>query len=122
MLNSEDAALQLSAFLSLATDNAKDPVLDKLNANPAMISLYLYAITIGIPINKVGDLLVSPLGDLCSQILKGNVFAGMDAPKDMAGVIKYLTEFPYTLLGEARFKAVPTGCSGLAEIKAYLER
>ena len=39
----------ISALLSLATDNAKELCLAKLNANAKMAGMYIYGLTIGIP-------------------------------------------------------------------------
>ena len=44
-----DMANEMSASLSLATDNAKELVLDKINANTYTLGMYLYGMSLGIP-------------------------------------------------------------------------
>jgi hypothetical protein len=41
----------ISGLLSLATDNAKELKLGKLNAGRELAGLYIYGITIGVPID-----------------------------------------------------------------------
>jgi hypothetical protein len=52
----------LSAFLSLSTDNAKDPTLAKINANPEMIGLYNAGFVLGLPISFLSKIIMSPTG------------------------------------------------------------
>ena len=51
--NDTDAFLLFSAFLSLSTDNAKDPVLAKINAGPSMMSLYTAGLMMGLDVNTL---------------------------------------------------------------------
>lgn len=74
--NEEDAAVLLSALLSLSTDNAKELTLAKLNAVSQMISLYLYGISIGIPFNSLANTIMSPAGDIIIKVMQGNMFTG----------------------------------------------
>lgn len=70
----EDAALQLSALLSLATDNAKELQLSKLNAGTKTIGMYIYAISIGMDFNDIADILMSPVGEIITNVMEGNQF------------------------------------------------
>lgn len=74
--NEEDAAVLLSALLSLSTDNAKELTLAKLNAVQQMISLYLYGISIGIPFSDLANTIMSPAGDIVIKAMQGNMFTG----------------------------------------------
>jgi len=64
----------MSALLSLATDNAKDPTLSKLNATPQTLGCYTAGLVLGLSIEEVADLLVSDTGLLLVEMLKTNVF------------------------------------------------
>lgn len=68
-----DAALLISALLSLATDNAKELCLAKLNANADMAGMYIYGLTMGISFDQLGKLLMSDLGNTVADLLKGSI-------------------------------------------------
>ena len=72
-LNSKDAALMISALLSLATDNAKELCLAKLNANAKMAGMYIYGLTMGIPFRELGQLMMSDIGNTVASLLKGSI-------------------------------------------------
>jgi hypothetical protein len=85
-------------MLSLATDNAKELVLDRLNANPQMISLYLYGVTVGLSLEQCASIIMSDVGNLFDSLLKGNSFGGVDACSSLNNIFKYFEEFPKELL------------------------
>lgn len=62
----EDAFIWMSGLLSLATDNAKDPTLSKINAGPDMIGLYTAGLTLGIPFKTLVELIDSETGRIMS--------------------------------------------------------
>jgi hypothetical protein len=66
--NDEDSAIWLSAFLSLSTDNAKDPTLSKINANPEMIGLYNAGFVLGLPIDVLTNVMLSPASNVIMDI------------------------------------------------------
>lgn len=68
-----DAALEISALLSLATDNAKELCLAKLNANSKMAGMYIYGLTMGISFEDLGNLLMSDVGNTVASLLKGSI-------------------------------------------------
>lgn len=86
----KDAALLLSALLSLATDNAKELCLAKLNANAKMAGMYIYGLTKGIPFEELGQLLMSDIGGVVSQYLKGSIITDQFNFKNIAQVIEHL--------------------------------
>lgn len=89
-LDSEDAALMLSALLSLATDNAKELCLAKLNANPRMAGMYIYGLTMGIPFKDLGRLLMSNIGDTVSALLKGSIIGNQLNFNSIDEVLEYI--------------------------------
>lgn len=71
--NDEDIVTWLSAFLSLSTDNAKDPTLSKINAGPEMIGLYNAGFALGFDIYTLIDLIDSNTGRVLSEMQQGNI-------------------------------------------------
>lgn len=96
----KDAALLISALLSLATDNAKELCLSKLNANAKMAGMYIYGLTMGISFQDLGKLLMSDIGDTVSQYLKGSIITDKLNLTDTADVIRFLQN-PISKIKEA---------------------
>ena len=72
-LSNQDQALVLSGLLSLATDNAKELALDKLNA-ANMLGMYIYGITIGVDFKTLADIICSETGLIINEMMIGNSF------------------------------------------------
>ena len=93
--NFQDAFIMMSALLSLATDNAKDPTLSKLNATPQTIGCYTAGLVLGLNIEEVADLLVSDTGLLLTKLLRNNVFnSKQNRFKRLSDVIRFLRNTP----------------------------
>lgn len=92
--NEIDAFLTLSALLSLATDNAKDPALSKLNAGMAMMGLYTTGTSLGIPVEAIAELALSETGLLLAKLTNGNAFNGDQGQKSVTNAIKWLERCP----------------------------
>lgn len=88
--NETDAALLISALLSLATDNAKELCLAKLNANADMAGMYIYGLTLGIPFEELGVLLMSDLGNTVVDLLKGSIITGKLTLKNIDKVLEFI--------------------------------
>jgi len=52
----------------LSTDNAKDPTLSKINANPEMIGLYNAGFVLGLPIDILTNIMLSPAANAIMDI------------------------------------------------------
>lgn len=76
--NDTDYALQLSAILSLSTDNAKELALAKLNCDANTMGMWLYGLTIGVPFRSINSIMTSRTGFKLSEMLHGNVFNDMN--------------------------------------------
>ena len=95
----EDVALTLSALLSLATDNAKELALSKLNAGTKMLGMYVYGLSIGMEFNEIADILMSPVGNVIKNMLDDDKFVGRDAFSTVnEGLFKYFTDGPFRQL------------------------
>jgi len=75
-LKSNNAIDDISAFMSLSVDNAKELALAALNAGFLTLGLYMYAISMGYDTEKVAQALMSPIGNLILDSSKGNIFTG----------------------------------------------
>jgi hypothetical protein len=74
--NDVDSAVNLSALLSLATDNAKELALAKLNAGTGTLGMYIYGLSIGVSFDNIFSILTSPVALEISKLIRGNSFTG----------------------------------------------
>ena len=107
--NDNDAALTLSALLSLATDNAKELALSKLNASTKTIGMYIYGITIGMHFKDVAKLLMSDTGGIITSLLEGDVFAQRDGYTKASSVFEYFEKCPSKQLNRFDIYSSPDG-------------
>ena len=83
-----------SGILTLATDNAKELQLERLNAGVDLAGLYLYGISIGMPAKSIFDIMTSQTAQVLSRLTKGNIF---DAPRfldQLNGALDFLEKEP----------------------------
>lgn len=99
--NDHDAALVLSALMSLATDNAKELSLGNLNAGTKLIPLYIYGITQGIPFKDLHRIITSDLGWTCARLFEGNFVTGKRGLFDFNSVLNHLIIGPQSITREA---------------------
>lgn len=92
--NTTDAALILSAILSLATDNAKELQLAKINAGADMVSLYIYGIAAGFDFRTIANAMMSRTARIISSIKAGNAFNGDVGIPFLTNVFEYIDEGP----------------------------
>lgn len=57
---SYDQSLVISALLSAATDNAKELILGKINADPSFMNMYLYAVILGYDLVDISKFMTNP--------------------------------------------------------------
>lgn len=70
----EDVALTISAILSLATDNAKELMLAKINAGVDFAGMHLYMIMLGIDPEEVTKFMISPEARDIKENIKSDIF------------------------------------------------
>ncbi|MBR2248814.1 MAG: hypothetical protein IJ880_17670 [Bacilli bacterium] len=99
-----DAANNMSAFLGLSTDNAKELILAKVNAGTATMGMYLYGLSIGVPIGELYRLMTSPLAFRLTELTKGDAFSYTPGVNGILGAFRYLREEPSQYL--SRFNDV----------------
>lgn len=86
---SVDSAVIISALLSLATDNAKELQLSKLNATDKTLGIYTYGVSIGMDVKEIADILMSDLAQEISSIMEGNQFLNDTGAQSLNGVFNY---------------------------------
>lgn len=80
-LTSEDQITQnvaenIASMLSIAVDNAKDLALAKINSGPKLMGMYIYGMTLGIPIETLISIMKSPAGMILKELTEGSLFDG----------------------------------------------
>lgn len=98
--NTQDSVLILSALLSLATDNAKELQLSKLNATEELVSLYIAGITIGMELEELANLMMSDTMEGLLSIMRGNIFLKQSGLPRFEQALNYVQMGP-SLRGEA---------------------
>lgn len=78
-LESEDqitnnVALDIAAMLSIAVDNAKDLALAKINSGPKLMGLYIYGMSLGVPVKTLCDIINSEEGLILKELTEGSIF------------------------------------------------
>lgn len=69
-----DQSLVISALLSAATDNAKELILDKINAGPALAGMYLHLIMLNYSFEDIANFMTSPTVQIIKDLAKTNIF------------------------------------------------
>ena len=97
-----DQAVTLSALLSLATDNAKELVLAKLNAGQDILGIYIYGIMIGVDFDNLNRILTSESILSIVNLLDDNVF--LDENKlSLRNIARFIAAGPSDLLPRDTF-------------------
>lgn len=118
--NDNDAALILSALLSLATDNAKELALSKLNAGTKTLGLYVYGISIGMDFKDIATIMMSDVGRVINEVLSDDVFAEKDGYGNVGdSLFKYFDKGPTRFLMKYNiFTDSKGGKVGISPLKA----
>lgn len=66
--------LMSSQMISAATDNAKELILDRINANTDLAKVYMYLITLGFDVKDIVSFMTSPAIDLIARNSNSNIF------------------------------------------------
>lgn len=109
-----DADAVISAIMTLATDNAKELKLGKLNASAEILGLYLYGVTIGVPFDTLADIFTSNTADVLNKRMNGNVFTD-ESDTQLSTAINWLNKGPTQPSIRVGDKYVPKG-----EIASFL--
>ncbi len=114
----KDSSLVNSSLLSAATDNAKELILAKINANPDMMKVYTYGIILGIDFTDIANLMTSPTVNAINQLSDVNIFekdslvsaitASLNSLKRGINPSEYLNNTDIEIVEDLLFK-VPNG-------------
>jgi hypothetical protein len=88
-----DKSLDMSELVTISTDNAKELILEKINASPALIGVYSYLTSIGLPLDVIADYMISKEVNTIASLAESNVFTGDNMNVDKA--IAKITGIPY---------------------------
>jgi hypothetical protein len=78
----------------LSTDNAKELVLAKINANTATLGMYLYGLSLGVPFESLYKIMTSPLMWRLTELTQGNFFNNDMGTYNISGSLNYLLYTP----------------------------
>lgn len=92
--NEIDPVLTLSALLSLATDNAKELKLAKLNAGPKTLGMYIFGITAGMDFETISNTMMSDAGFILAKAVDSNVYNGSRGCSSILKAIDHFTKHP----------------------------
>lgn len=87
-----DMSLVISAVLSAATDNAKELILDKINAGPELAGVYMYMIMQGVKFDDIADIMISDVVNKVVAKAKQNWFTSENSGNSIDTAIKYFAE------------------------------
>lgn len=90
----EDVFLSISVLLSLATDNAKELVLEKINATPDLMGMYIYLLFRGATFADSAKFMTSPIMSLIKEKAKSNIFVSGEADNNIDYSINYYLKGP----------------------------
>ena len=77
-----------SQMISAATDNAKELILDRINANTDLSKIYMYLITLGFDVKDIVSFMTSPVINLIARNSTQNIFLDTNfRTKDVANFI-----------------------------------
>lgn len=103
----DDASLLISSLVSLATDNAKELALAKMNASIELASMHLFLVVMGYSPQEVIEFTTSSAFNKVVQVLNKSAIVGkkMKVPKAIGKVLasKGITEEERRVLAEMRY-------------------
>ena len=78
-------------LLSASTDNAKELILEKINASPELAGVYIYALIGGIDFKTVADFMTTPEVTAVANYAKSNILYNEDKNKSISSAVTYFT-------------------------------
>ena len=89
----------ISQLLSAATDNAKELILDKINAGTQFARMYVYAMMTGFSIDDIVAFMTSPMAQFIDRMSQSNIFQNESIHNNAASAI-YLSK---GIIGTSKF-------------------
>lgn len=88
----EDVFLTDSVLLSAATDNAKELILEKINAGPDLASVYIYLFATGVDFKTASDFMTTRAVTMAQNKAKTNILYIDGKRNNLDRAVKYYTE------------------------------
>ena len=85
-----DAASSLSEFISIATDNAKELILAKINATTKFADIYTYLISIGESFKSIADFMTSPIFYIVADYIDNDAIESESGLFDLERVVQFV--------------------------------
>jgi hypothetical protein len=82
----------MSELVTISTDNAKELILEKINASPALMGIYSYLTSMGLPLDVIADYMISKEVNTIAHLAESNVFT--ESNMNVEKALKKLTEIP----------------------------
>ena len=87
--NKNDAALTTSGILTLATDNAKELKLSKLNATASLVDIYTYLVSLGTDTQTIAKVMMSGSFSYIAKLVEGDIFNSFTRKVSLESAIKF---------------------------------
>lgn len=87
----------ISQLLSAATDNAKELILSKINADMDYARMYFYLLTLGFTLDDIAAFMTSPAATMIIQQSKKNIFFKSQQSNSPEKAIKLFTDYNVNL-------------------------
>lgn len=88
----EDVFVTVSILLSSATDNAKELILEKINAGPDLSGVYIYLLSTGVKFDRIAEFMTTEIISLAQSKSKRNINLPQTQFNNMKSAIKYYLE------------------------------
>lgn len=88
----EDVFLTISVLLSAATDNAKELILEKINAGPDLASVYIYLLATGIDFKTASDFMTTRAVTMANNKAKKDILYINGKKNNLKKAVQYYTE------------------------------
>ena len=85
----EDIFMPLSQIISAATDNAKELILEKINAGTDLAGVYIYLILLGEDLNKITSYMTSPSISLVQRKARQSIFNDHHSKNTLNNAVSY---------------------------------
>jgi hypothetical protein len=81
-------------LITAATDNAKDPILQGINCTPALNSMYILLISLGVDVYKVGEFFTNPFMLELSKHVNSDFSKEEKFESNLKSAINYMFDGP----------------------------
>jgi len=106
-------------MISAATDNAKELILDRINANTDLSKIYMYLITLGFDVKDIVSFMTSPVINLIARNSTQNIF--LDTNFRTKDVANFILNYVNNILSNSELKDLD-GAEISKEDKANYEK